>query len=286
MINLGGALLGYPLLLWLDPLAMFAAIFGVFHGPLHIAVVLGACAAPVALLIDVLAGDLWCRRLCPLGGTQDMLRAAGRALARKRADDNNSPAEVAGAGLARRTVLAATGGLAAATLARRTRGGDRPLRPPGSVEEARFAGMCVRCGNCVRACPSRIIRHDTGGLGIASLLTPVLSFESGFCRADCRACGQVCPSGAIRRLGAEDKRRTVIGLAEVDLDTCLMASGRECTLCMAECPYQAIDIESPDEFSRRPRVDKSRCTGCGACEAVCPMRPRRAVQVRPVSRGR
>ena len=52
--------------------------------------------------------------------------------------------------------------------AARYRKSDTLLRPPGAVPEDRFAGLCIRCNNCVHACPSKIIHPDTGhegGLG-------------------------------------------------------------------------------------------------------------------------
>jgi ferredoxin-type protein NapF len=177
-------------------------------------------------------------------------------------------------------------GFAGAALFNRFRGSKRPLRPPGSIDEGRFSGVCVRCGNCGQVCPSRIIRHDAGGHGIASLLTPVVNFDNDYCREDCRRCNEVCPSGAIARLTLEQKRKRIIGLAGIDLDICLLAEGKECTACIRHCPYEAITIQTSDDgFSTVPRLDQSKCNGCGACEASCPTRPRRAVRVALLARA-
>ena len=89
----------------------------------------------------------------------------------------------------------------------------RRLRPPGSVAESRFTGLCLRCGNCAQACPSKIIVPETGGQGLAGFLAPVVRFQDSYCLEDCRRCTQVCPSGAIAPLSLEDKRRASIGLA-------------------------------------------------------------------------
>jgi ferredoxin len=78
----------------------------------------------------------------------------------------------------------------------------------------------------------------------------------------------------------EHKRRHVIGQAVVDLDLCQLAQGRECTACIQKCPYQAVVMHSADGgFSNEPRVVLDRCNGCGACEAVCPTQPVRAMRV-------
>ena len=63
---------------------------------------------------------------------------------------------------------------------------------------------------------------------------------------------------------------------------CLLAEGRECTACIRHCPYQALRIiTTEDGFGTSPLVEPSRCNGCGACESVCPVRPRRAIEVVP-----
>ncbi|KPK46721.1 MAG: hypothetical protein AMK72_09395, partial [Planctomycetes bacterium SM23_25] len=69
-VTLGGACLGYPVLLWLDPLAMFSGFVGVWRWPLGIAAAVPALGLAVVGLISVLAPNAWCGRLCPLGGMQ------------------------------------------------------------------------------------------------------------------------------------------------------------------------------------------------------------------------
>jgi ferredoxin len=89
------------------------------------------------------------------------------------------------------------------------------------LEEQRFTGVCVRCGNCAQACPSKIIQPDFGDGGLPSLLAPRLHFDRDYCREDCHGCNEVCSSGAIPRLSLASKRRRVIGRARVDLTVCL-----------------------------------------------------------------
>jgi ferredoxin-type protein NapF len=183
--------------------------------------------------------------------------------------------------LGRRWFLAACAGAAGALALRNVRADHAPvLRPPGSLVEQRFTGVCVRCGNCAQACPAKIIQPDFGDGGLPGLLAPRLHFDRDYCREDCHRCNQVCPSGAIARLSLADKRRRVIGRARVDLTLCLLAQGRECTACIQKCPYQAMAMRSTDGgFSNEPQVVLDRCNGCGACEAVCPTRPERAIRV-------
>ena len=148
-------------------------------------------------------------------------------------------------------------------------GGPGPLRPPGSVDEHLLAGLCIRCGNCVRVCPSGIIRQD---LTLSTrLLTPVVRFGGEYCLEDCRACCEVCPSGAIEKLTLADKNRRVIGRARIDLAGCLLSKETECGHCARICPHDAIDVDfSEDTWTTAVRVNEARCNGCGACLSVCP----------------
>lgn len=281
-LTLGGALLGYPLFLWLDPLAIFHGFLNAWRQPIALATLLTGLGLPLLLLLDLAAPQLWCQRICPLGATQDLLawpRRRSRSPKRYLAPDRVSTLHHANPG--RRWFLAGLAGMAAAFGLRTVRGQTPPpLRPPGSVPEEQFPGLCVRCGNCAQACPSHIIQPDFGGSGLAGLLTPRLRFDEDYCHENCHRCNQICPSGAIARLTLADKQRRVIGRAVVDLNRCLLSQGRECTACLQKCPYHAIAMHTGDGgFSNQPRVILDRCNGCGACEAVCPTHPTRAIRV-------
>jgi MauM/NapG family ferredoxin protein len=338
LLTLGGACLGYPILLWMDPLALFNGFLNAWRTPLHSGTLMTGLGLPLVLLLAWVLPRLWCRKVCPLGAMQDLLAdamrcgtprrtgrpacpaksqnaphpeplpqgscAAGESLQGAiRTGATRCPTESAppdheavdetthGAGaplaggfrLARRGFFTACAGAAGAFAIRLARGAPAPpLRPPGAIPEDRFIGVCVRCGNCARACPSRIIQPDVGQSGVAGWLTPLLRFEDDYCREDCHRCNVVCPSGALPRIPLADKRRRIIGLAKVDEETCLLANGRECVACLKGCPFAAIAMTSADGgFTNLPDVDRAKCNGCGACEAVCPVRPRRAIRVLP-----
>jgi MauM/NapG family ferredoxin protein len=163
------------------------------------------------------------------------------------------------------------------------RGKPRPvLRPPGACDESDFVGLCIRCGNCLRACPSGIVQRDLGQNGWASLLTPVLNFRDDYCREDCTRCTQVCPTGALARVLPEKKTQMRLGLPRVDMDICLLADDRECSACARWCPYDAIRYEFCETtYTLTPQIDSKKCTGCGACEAACPTKRKKAIVVFP-----
>ncbi|MCY3021773.1 MAG: 4Fe-4S binding protein [Planctomycetota bacterium] len=279
LLAFGGACLGYPFLLWLDPLAMAGAFVSALRQPLCAATVVAGLGLPLVLLLAFLLPNAWCLRLCPLGATQELLAAVRSSLRRQPADGSATQADVS-ALPPRRAVLGAGLGALVALGLRKLVARSRPLRPPGAAGEQTFTGLCVRCGNCARACPAKIIHHDMGASGVAGFMAPVVRFENDYCREDCNACGQVCPSGAVARLSLARKRACVMGLATVDLDTCLMANGRDCSACITQCPYDAVARQDADDgFSSFPIVDRRKCTGCGACEVACPVRPLRAVVV-------
>jgi ferredoxin len=278
LITLGGACLGYPVLLWMDPLALLAGLVGAgWTGLATTAAWAAASGLAVVLILSLLAPGLWCAQICPLGAMQQLLALFARRACRK-ADRGDEP----GWRLGRRIVLASGLGAASAMLARTIAGKQpRPIRPPGALDEARFSGVCVRCGNCVGTCPTRILHPDLGAYGLLGLLTPVARFEAGYCLEDCCRCGEVCPSGAIRRIDVAEKRTARIGLARVDMSLCLLSEGRECSICKNCCPYDAIQTPfSEEEYATVVAIDRERCPGCGACEAACPTSPKKAIVVR------
>ncbi|TWT76423.1 putative electron transport protein YccM [Planctomycetes bacterium CA13] len=161
----------------------------------------------------------------------------------------------------------------------------RPVRPPGSVPEAEFLEMCIRCGECFKACPNHVLQLEGFQQGWAGLWTPMVNADWAGCESSCNACGQVCPTGAIRALPMEEKRYARMGLAVVNELTCLPMAGIEaCQLCVDECVsagYEAIEFHQVhtqvDEFGvpiegsgfLAPVVLADKCVGCGLCQTRC-----------------
>jgi ferredoxin-type protein NapF len=289
LITLAGAALGYPLLLWLDPMAMFSGFFGLWHSPLSAAGWIASCGLLGVVVLNFFWPHLWCTRLCPSGATQELL-ADARPLFRSRKAPGQPPPEGNALPVARRSFLAMGAGAAWALLAlnRSPAAESRPVRPPGAADEERFAGLCIRCGNCMRACPTGVIQPDLGRGGVAGFLAPVVRFDHDYCLENCHECTRVCPSGAISRLSLEEKMATPIGLAMVDPSICLRSGGQECHVCVNKCPYAALEMAPVDEANDAdpsspllPRVDPERCPGCGCCEAACVTSPRKAITVEP-----
>ncbi len=275
LLTLAGACLGYPVLLWLDPLAIFSGTFAFAAWPAIVPLL-------TLLALSFMWPHIWCGRVCPLGAFQDVLASLARRIRRRTSE--GSPPQRWSLPVARRTVLGIGAGAALASTARLAhRPASRPVRPPGAIDEPGLLGVCIRCGNCIRACPTRIIEPSLGRHGVASLLTPILQFRENYCLVDCTKCMEVCPSGALVRLSAEDKARSPIGLPEVDMNVCLLGADRECAECRRWCPHEAIRyVWSESEYTLIPQIDPQKCTGCGACEAVCPTKPNKAIVVVPL----
>ena len=149
------------------------------------------------------------------------------------------------------------------------------IRPPVSGKPARFTRLCARCGACVRACPSGVIRLGGVGSGWAGVLAPEVSFDDSYCPASCTECGKACPTGAIPKFRAGQKLSEPMGVARVNERRCLLGQGRDCGACATACPHEALDLVwNQVEMVSRVVVDSKACTGCGYCEYVCPTAPR------------
>jgi ferredoxin-type protein NapF len=287
LLTAAGAILGYPLFLWMDPLAFLNSAFSAYKATGVLSVIVSLSGIVVLLLLTLTSGDFWCARLCPLGATQDLLENIG-SLRRYFRKTNKTESRAAAApgnalGASRRIFIAVAAGLGFSLLAKRigqARSNDAPLRPPGAIREDKFTGLCLRCGNCMRACPSKIIHPDKGQSGVLGFLSPVVLYQTDYCKQDCNACTTVCPSGALQRLSLDQKNKYIIGKASVDTSLCLWGVS-ECHTCVPSCPYEAIKVQLNEEtYETFPGVDPAKCNGCGACEAVCPTGELKAIKVR------
>jgi ferredoxin-type protein NapF len=153
---------------------------------------------------------------------------------------------------------------------------NTPIIPPGSTGLKAFTERCTGCQLCVSTCPNQVLSSFDRGEG---MLQPALSFEHGFCRVNCVNCSTVCPTGAIRPITVEEKSSTQIGRAYINYDACIVNKDKvACTSCFRNCPPKAITLVGDGEI-KTPVVDNERCTGCGACEYLCPARPFSAIWV-------
>lgn len=154
------------------------------------------------------------------------------------------------------------------------------IRPPGSVAEPEFLARCVRCGQCMKACPTNGLQPAIHEAGLEGFWTPVLVPRIGCCTQECNACGQVCPTDAIEPFEIADKDRIYIGWALIDRSTCIAwAAGKKCLVCDEYCSYKAIEWKETPEGDRRPHVNAQKCVGCGICESACPVQPVAAIRV-------
>lgn len=161
------------------------------------------------------------------------------------------------------------------------------IRPPAALEEDEFINRCVRCGNCMKVCPTNGLQPVSFQSGLQGVWTPQLVPEIGYCEYNCTLCGRTCPTGAIRRLSLEQKHAAVLGLAKIDRSICIpWKENRQCVVCEEHCPTPDKAIKLKTDIVDgvtvlRPLVDGNLCVGCGICQTKCPTSPIRSIKVSP-----
>jgi ferredoxin len=174
--------------------------------------------------------------------------------------------EILSPDLSRREFLTAAASGAAAIPLLRIGGNPGPnwnarlVRPPGSLPENQFLSRCIKCGQCMRICPTNVIHPAGLTAGLEGLWTPVLNFRIGTsgCQHNCIACGHLCPTAAIRPISLEERQGLgkhmeqgpiKIGTAFIDRGRCLpWAMDRPCIVCQENCPVSPKAIFTRELF--------------------------------------
>jgi ferredoxin len=113
----------------------------------------------------------------------------------------------------------------------------------------------------MRICPTNVIHPAALEAGLEGLWTPILNFRIGTsgCQFNCIACGNLCPTAAIRPINLEErlgksgyaeKGPIRIGTAFIDRGRCLPWSmDRPCIVCQENCPVSPKAIHTREHFN-------------------------------------
>ncbi len=285
VISITAAFTGIPLLILLDPQAILHGFLSVFQGKTGVAAIISLAGFPVLLAVNYFLPHIWCGKICPLGGLQDIAAEAGSAISKIRKEKDEERNETAYRP-ARRYFIAAGAGLAGGAILsgiNKAHFNEGWIRPPGSIDPSTFGTLCIRCGNCIKSCPTGILKQHEDFADIISWLTPEVEYTNGYCIEDCNSCSKVCPTGSITLFSKDAKNSIFMGLAKVSDDECLLSKNRECDRCKAACSYKAVEISRKGSAGQLlPEISRVRCVGCGACKVICPVY---AIKILPVPAG-
>lgn len=153
------------------------------------------------------------------------------------------------------------------------------IYPPGAGSAARFASKCTACFLCVTNCSGNVLRPPDSKHRFVHL-----DYKSGMCEFNCNKCSTICPTGAIRPLSLEKKKRCRIGMAVLHKSTCIaIVDGTHCGACAEHCPTGALRmVQDPGRPCPIPKLNEDLCIGCGNCGYPCPVKPVPAMTISPV----
>jgi ferredoxin-type protein NapG len=184
---------------------------------------------------------------------------------------------------ARAIGLAILGGLTWSAYLSEVKASSLLLRPPAALDEDDFLSTCIKCGLCVEACPFDTLKLAKPGDNLP-LGTPYFVPRNIPCYMCVDIpCVPICPTDALdvkkvkNKDGAFEIRQMQMGVAVVDVKSCIAFWGIQCDACYRACPLLGEAIEIVYEKNERtgkhaflkPVVNTDICTGCGLCEKAC-----------------
>lgn len=193
--------------------------------------------------------------------------------------------------------LSALGGLVWSGYVTEAKASGYLLRPPGAKVEEDFLKLCIKCGQCVTACPYHTLSLATPGSNLP-IGTPFFEPREIPCYMCVDIpCVPVCPTGALDKTSVSrvvdgkevlDIEKARMGVAVVDHESCVAYWGIQCDACYRVCPIldSAISLEHRrnDRTGKHafliPVVNSDACTGCGLCEKAC-ITEKPAIFIRP-----
>jgi ferredoxin-type protein NapF len=135
---------------------------------------------------------------------------------------------------------------------------------PWIIDANTFLNNCSQCGDCIDACPEKIIIKGDGGY-------PNINFDLGECDF-CGKCAEICKEPIFTDTTELPWQKKA--LIET---TCLANKNIYCRSCAESCEAQALTFQIG--ISAVPTIDHELCNGCGACVAPCPTK---AIEVKEI----
>ncbi len=132
------------------------------------------------------------------------------------------------------------------------------LRPPWTPVEDDFIEQCRRCGDCVSACETGILKNGSGGF-------PEVDFSQAGC-SFCQSCSDACQHNVIQETEAPAWNNTATVGSQ-----CLALNRVHCRTCQEICESDAISFKLQLGGVATPAIDSNLCSGCGECVALCPV---------------
>lgn len=134
------------------------------------------------------------------------------------------------------------------------------IRPPWSLPEQEFLGLCDGCSDCISACQNQILEKGNDDL-------PKINFSQGEC-SFCGDCARVCPNGAMNN---PDSSSEPWQLKVHITSNCLALNSTVCQACGEQCISGAITFKIKLGGISEPHFINEKCNGCGACFGACPV---------------